>query len=62
MLIQMLAHQYQLKSILDLQVKDIDDFSASFSEISNYVGEFDFGLSSSSDAIRIFNSEMVITG
>ena len=41
-------------------VKDIDDFSASFSEISNYVGEFDFGLSSSSDAIRIFNSEMVI--
>ncbi len=41
-------------------VKDIDDFSASFAEISNYVGEFDFGLSSSSDAIRLFNSEMVI--
>ena len=41
-------------------VKDIDDFSASFSEIPDYVGEFDFGLSSSSDAIRLFNSEMVI--
>ena len=41
-------------------VKDIDDFSASFSEISDYVGEFDFGLSSSSDAVRLFNSEMVI--
>ena len=41
-------------------VKDIDDFSASYSQIYNYVGEFDFGLSSSSDAIRIFNSEMVI--
>jgi len=41
-------------------VKDIGDFSNSFAEISNYIGEFDFGLSSSSDAIRIFNSEMVI--
>ena len=41
-------------------VKDIGDFSNSFAEISNYTGEFDFGLSSSSDAIRIFNSEMVI--
>jgi len=41
-------------------VKDIADFSASFAEISNYVGEFDFGLSSSSDAIRLFNSEMII--
>ena len=41
-------------------VKDIDDFSDSFAEISNYVGEFDFGLSSSSDAVRLFNSEMVI--
>ena len=41
-------------------VKDIDDFSASFPQISNYIGEFDFGLSSSSDAIRLFNSEMVI--
>ena len=29
-------------------VKDIDDFSDSYAEISNYVGEFDFGLSSSS--------------
>ena len=41
-------------------VKDIDDFSDSYSEISNYVGEFDFGLSSSSDAVRLYNSEMVI--
>ena len=41
-------------------VKDIDDFSDSYAEISNYVGEFDFGLSSSSDAVRLFNSEMVI--
>ena len=41
-------------------VKDIDDFSDSFAQISSYVGEFDFGLSSSSDAIRIYNSEMVI--
>ena len=41
-------------------VKDIDDFSELFPSISNYIGEFDFGLSSSSDAIRIFNSEMVI--
>ena len=41
-------------------VKDIGDFSELFPSISNYIGEFDFGLSSSSDAIRIFNSEMVI--
>jgi hypothetical protein len=41
-------------------VKDIDDFSDSYAEISNYVGEFDFGLSSSSDAVRLYNSEMVI--
>jgi hypothetical protein len=41
-------------------VKDNDDFSEFFPEINNYIGEFDFGLSSSSDAIRIFNSEMVI--
>ena len=41
-------------------IKDIGDFSELFPSISNYIGEFDFGLSSSSDAIRIFNSEMVI--
>ena len=41
-------------------VKDINDFSSSFTQLNDYLGEFDFGLSSSSDAVRIFNSEMVI--
>ena len=41
-------------------VKDEDDFLDYFPEITNIIGEFDFGLSSSSDGVRIFNSDGVL--
>ena len=41
-------------------LRDIDDFSEYFPEITNIIGEFDFGLSASGDAIRIYNSDGVI--
>ena len=38
-------------------VRDINNFSDYFPEITNIIGEFDFGLSSSGDGIRIYNSD-----
>lgn len=41
--------------------RDIDDFRDTHPEVSKYIGEFDFGLSSSGDAVRLFtgNGELV---
>ena len=41
-------------------VKNSDDFSAAFPNLDDFVGEFDFGLSSSGDAVRLFNSDLII--
>ncbi len=41
-------------------VRNSDNFLDFFPEITNIIGEFDFGLSSSSDGVRIYNSEEVI--
>jgi hypothetical protein len=40
-------------------VRNSDDFSNFFPEITSYIGEFDFGLSGS-DAVRLFDNELVI--
>jgi hypothetical protein len=42
-----------------LIVRNSDDFSNFFPEITSYIGEFDFGLSGS-DAVRLFDNELVI--
>ncbi len=34
------------------------DFTSAFPDVKNFIGDFDFGLSSSGDAVRIFNSEL----
>ena len=41
-------------------VRKFDDFEESFPEIENFIGEFDFGLSSSGDAVRLYNSELIL--
>ena len=41
-------------------VRKSDDFEESFPEIENFIGEFDFGLSSSGDAVRLYNSELIL--
>ena len=41
-------------------VRKSDDFEESFPEIDNFIGEFDFGLSSSGDAVRLYNSELIL--
>ena len=41
-------------------VRNIDDFLDYFPEITNIIGEFDFGLSSSGDGIRIYDSDQVL--
>jgi hypothetical protein len=40
-------------------VRNSDDFSNFFPEITSFIGEFDFGLSGS-DAVRLFDNELVI--
>ena len=40
-------------------VRNSDDFSNFYPEITSYIGEFDFGLSGS-DAVRLFDNELVI--
>ena len=41
-------------------VRNIDDFLDYFPEITNIIGDFDFGLSSSGDGIRIYDSDQVL--
>ena len=41
-------------------VRKFDNFEESFPEIENFTGEFDFGLSSSGDAVRLYNSELIL--
>ena len=41
-------------------VRNIDDFTEFYPEINSYVGEFNFGLSSSADAVRLFNSDLIL--
>ena len=41
-------------------VRKSDDFEESFPEIENFIGELDFGLSSSGDAVRLYNSELIL--
>jgi len=41
-------------------VRNADDFTDFYPEINSIVGEFDFGLSSSSDAVRLFNSDYIL--
>ncbi|MCK5907232.1 MAG: CotH kinase family protein, partial [Flavobacteriales bacterium] len=36
--------------------KSTVDFTSAFPDVENFIGDFDFGLSSSSDAVRIFNA------
>lgn len=36
--------------------KNTTDFTTAFPDVKNFIGDFDFGLSSSGDAVRIFNS------
>ena len=37
-------------------VRDSADFESAFPKITNFIGEFSFGLSSKGDAVRIYNS------
>ena len=41
-------------------VRNADDFIEFYPEINSFVGEFDFGLSSSGDAVRLFNSDLIL--
>ncbi len=41
-------------------VRNSDDFSEFFPQITAFIGEFDFGLSSSGDAVRLFNSDLIL--
>ncbi len=39
-------------------VRDSADFENAFPEVTNFMGEFSFGLSSNGDAVRIYNSSL----
>ena len=41
-------------------VRNADDFNEFYPEITSFVGEFDFGLSASGDAVRLFNSDLIL--
>ena len=41
-------------------VRNSEDFTSFYPEISSIIGEFDFGLSSSGDSVRLFNSDLII--
>ena len=41
-------------------VRNSDDFSELYPEIDYFIGEFDFGLSASGDAVRLFDSDLII--
>ena len=41
-------------------VRNADDFSEFHTNISSYIGEFDFGLSSSNDAVRLYNYDLIL--
>ncbi|MCK5789097.1 MAG: lamin tail domain-containing protein, partial [Chlamydiia bacterium] len=38
--------------------KSTADFKSAFPNVKNFIGDFDFGLSSSGDAVRIFNADL----
>ncbi len=41
-------------------VRNAQNFSELYPEISYFIGEFDFGLSASGDAVRLFDSDMIL--
>ncbi len=41
-------------------VRNADDFAEFYPEITSFIGEFDFGLSASGDAVRLFNSDLIL--
>ena len=41
-------------------VRNADDFSEFHTNISSFIGEFDFGLSTSNDAVRLYNSDLIL--
>ncbi|MAU31282.1 MAG: hypothetical protein CMC36_05180 [Flavobacteriaceae bacterium] len=41
-------------------LRNIENFTQFHPEINPYVGEFNFGLSSSGDAVRLFNSDLIL--
>ena len=41
-------------------VRNSDDFNELYPEINSFMGEFDFGLSASGDAVRLFDSDMTL--
>jgi len=41
-------------------VRNSDDFSEFYPDIDSFVGEFDFGLSASGDAVRLFDSDLIL--
>ncbi|MFL2620424.1 MAG: lamin tail domain-containing protein, partial [Flavobacteriaceae bacterium] len=41
-------------------VRNSDDFSELYPDIDSFVGEFDFGLSTSGDAVRLFDSDLIL--
>ena len=41
-------------------VRNSDNFSQFYPEIDSFIGEFGFGLSSSEDAVRLFDSDLII--
>ena len=41
-------------------VRNADDFTEFYPEITSFVGEFDFGLSASGDAVRLFDSDLIL--
>ena len=41
-------------------VRNDENFSEFYPEIDSFIGEFDFGLSASGDAVRLFDSDMIL--
>jgi hypothetical protein len=41
-------------------VRNSDDFTNFYPNITSFIGEFDFGLSASGDAVRLFDSDLII--
>ena len=41
-------------------VRNADDFSEFYTNISSFIGEFDFGLSTSNDAVRLYNYDLIL--
>ena len=41
-------------------VRNTENFTEFYPEITSYIGEFDFGLSASGDAVRLFNSDLIL--